>query len=89
MFRNLKEIKKKNLVLKLIPQCHVSVPFIYKKRKNKFLICFTLTDGFFGLYILGSLNKINVNGFFLSKIIENIKYKFMFSMPFLLIFNCI
>lgn len=53
------------------------------------VISFVLIDGFFELYIFGFLKKMNLKGFLLQKEIDNIKYKFIYLMPFLLIYAII
>lgn len=90
MLKKIKRIKQKNFINKLIPYCYVSVPFFYKKKQKKvYVICFSLVDGFFDLFILGLRIKVNTNSLFLFKNIEKIKYKFLIIMPFLLFFSCI
>lgn len=54
--------------------------------QNKIFVSFILFDGFFEFYIFGFLKKINLQGFSLQKEIDNIKYTFIYLMPFLLIY---
>lgn len=61
----------------------------FSKKKKKMVISFVLIDGFFELYIFGFLKKMNLKGFLLQKEIDNIKYKFIYLMPFLLIYAII
>lgn len=83
----LKRINKLNLRNKLIPYCYISVPFVYKAQKKvKILVSFMVMDGFFEFYIFGFLHKINLQGFILYKELNNIKYNFIYLMPFLLIY---
>lgn len=81
------KIKKNIISYKLLPQCLVSVPFYYNLNKTKFIICFTLVDGFFDLYIIGQIKKITLQNIIFFKTFEKLWYCFKQTIPFLLIFN--